>query len=190
MSEVVRGSTNLAQMFQSHFDDPLVYQTRYTSRENYTGEGFGDCFANTQRLIQIVQREGLDLSKIEAVVMWYSSSSRHQLVVEPDMLRLEEKGIHDVVQWAEHSFLIDRRDGANPLVYDLSASENNSGIGLKKYFEMLFFSELKYRHEQTISNVQLINIPAADFVTLTKPSKRALGQRFGQKSLGQVLNKG
>ncbi|HET9946730.1 MAG TPA: hypothetical protein VFQ63_01590 [Patescibacteria group bacterium] len=181
--ERLHGSPTLAEVANSSFDNPDVYHRMHAS-----GLGGGDCFANTQRLIHAAQNAGVDLSHVETVDMWYEPIEPHFLVVANDMLRSEEdKQPHGHTQWNEHAFLVERRVGQNPRVYDLSNLRDNMGMDMKTYLERLLEWELTYNYEAR-RQVQLVSVPASQFVDLKFPNRYELGKEFRQETLGQVLD--
>lgn len=180
--ERLHGSPTLAELTRSSFDDPNIYHRMHSS-----GLGGGDCFANTQRLIQAAKKAGIDLSNIEAVDMWYEPIEPHFLVVANDMLRPEEnKQAHGHTQWNEHAFLVERIAGQEPRIYDLSSLRENIGMTMNEYLERLLEWELQYNFEAR-RQIQLVSVPAEQFVTLQYPNRYDLGKQFRQETLGQVL---
>jgi hypothetical protein len=186
--ETAIGVSTAEQVVHTHFNDPEVYHEKFSS-----GAEHGDCFANTKRLISLLEKEGLDISSFEAVLMWYEPipDEPHYLVVSTDVLRNTDNtsdiGKMGLNEWREHVFLKEKTQGVNqPKIYDLSSNEDSIGMGMNDYLNKLLRWEIT-RNNEALQQIQLVTIPANELLQLKTNNRYELGKQYKQQNLSEVL---
>lgn len=174
--------------------DSSVYSSRY-SRSNESGSyspgnGYGDCRANTRRLIEAAQSKGIDISSAHAFLLWYQPPLHTDPVsfaVDNKFLRSEgQNPMGSFRNWNFHVFLVDQKNGSSQQVYDLSAQQEYLGSSLPKYLEHLMAYQVRF-NKHSLPNFHVSRIPAKEFITLPQNvTLRQLTEKYGQQNLQQI----
>lgn len=147
------------------YNKPGIYQAE-------KGDGHGDCFGNTQRLIkELIDREVSMKGWKVGLLQWTGGGDLGAgLYPDNSMLRQTEHMITEINQnggftkskWGYHVFLI----SPDNRVLDLSANEDAMGLQIEEYLSSVFSEHHRRFKDQTRNEIGLNLTTADDFLKL------------------------